>query len=402
MFTDEIKNFDFGNYSNLAEDSGFIYWAKSECSLIVQFFPKHVLLLKDDDELKLDYNELAAIAIKRNGLKISVVLNEKKISYDVGKDEKADGEVEFLKSLRQSFYNGAESSPYENVRVLCEENEILFDGQYNKYLYHLLLEYSSYFDLMQESYAIPENCSVEYILEEHTAKLSENITGTVGSLALSYLTGDLKGALLGAGMKMAKSLGNEIIGNCGILVLTNENAVYLKGNNAEVIETLDEVFDSLEVHRDETLRGAMDIFYEGIKILDNVSTALWTEFGNVLRKIKNQPRKKIAHALAEKVAKLEKRTIENTEKDENSMIDKGVALILCLVCGTFGAHRLYCKRTISGIFMMFLTLIMCFIVTAYFDVDFVFALIPSGIISIIDFILIITNHFKDGAGQYVH
>lgn len=141
---------------------------------------------------------------------------------------------------------------------------------------------------------LSENCSIEYILEEHTAGVFDNASGTVTSLANSFLSGNLVGSLINAGKRIAKSIGNEIIGNSGILVVTNENVIYTKGDTVQVIgDDLQDALEILEVERDETMQGAMDVFYDGTKILDNVSGKYWSEYRNTVRNLKKHPKQNL-------------------------------------------------------------------------------------------------------------
>lgn len=178
--------------------------------------------------------------------------------------------------------------------MICEENDIFFDGNYNKYLYHLIFEYHIFFNLIVQNGVLSENCSIEYILEEHTAGVFDNASGTVTSLANSFLSGNLVGSLINAGKRIAKSIGNEIIGNSGILVVTNENVIYAKGDTVQVIgDDLQDALEILEVERDETMQGAMDVFYDGTKILDNVSGKYWSEYRNTVRNLKKHPKQNL-------------------------------------------------------------------------------------------------------------
>lgn len=293
MFLQSIENLN-PNFVPLTNGTNLVCTAKSSGGLLINFFPTDVTLENGESKIQLDYNELAAIAVKRKETKIFIKLNEKKLVYEVSDSEKASQDEEFLNSLREAFTDGAEDSPYENVRILCEENGIFFDGNYNKYLYHLIFEYNALFNLILQNGVLPENCSIEFILEDHTAGILDNASGTVTSLANSFLSGNLVGSLINVGKRIAKSVGNEIIGNSGILVVTNENVIFAKGTDVEVIgEDIPEAFDALDAERDETMQGAMDIYKDGTKILDNVSAKLWSEYKNVLRKLKNHPKQNL-------------------------------------------------------------------------------------------------------------
>jgi len=97
--------------------------------------------------------------------------------------------------------------------------------------------------------------------------------------------------LFSLGKKIAKSVGNELIGNSGILVVSNRNVIYAKGSNVEVVaDEISDAIDALDHQRDQTMQGAADIYYNGEKILDNVSEKLWSEYKNVVRKLKNHPK----------------------------------------------------------------------------------------------------------------
>lgn len=295
MFLEKIEKFN-PNYESLnsTSNSELICTVKSPSCVMVQFFPTYVTLKKDGTQKNFDYDEFAAISVKKTGTNISITLNKKNISYDVKETEKAVQENDFLKSLIKAFKDGASSSPYENVRLICEENDIFFDGNYNKYLYHLIFEYHIFFNLIVQNGVLSEHCSIEYILEEHTAGVFDNASGTVTSLANSFLSGNLVGSLINAGKRIAKSIGNEIIGNSGILVVTNENVIYAKGDTVQVIgDDLQDALESLEVERDETMQGAMDIFYDGTKILDNVSGKYWSEYRNTVRNLKKHPKQNL-------------------------------------------------------------------------------------------------------------
>ncbi|MDY2843707.1 MAG: hypothetical protein SOT81_06945 [Treponema sp.] len=290
MFIEAIRKFS-PNYAALSSSSEHVCSVKSSAGLNIDFFPTYVVLSKEQTSLKLDYDEFAAIAVKKSGTKITAVLNDKKISYDTSDGEKANGEAEFLKSLCMEFKDGSESSPYENLRVLCEESGIFFDGKYNKYLYHLVFENNALFNTILENGVLPENCSIEFILEEHTASFFDNASGTVTNLASSFFSGNLVSSLFNAGKKIVKSVGNELIGNSGILVVTNKNVIFAKGSSVEIIaDEMSDAIDALDHQRDQTIHGAADIYYNGDKILDNVSEKLWSEYKNVIRKLKNHPK----------------------------------------------------------------------------------------------------------------
>lgn len=290
MFIEAIRKFS-PNYAALSSGSELVCSIKSPAGLNIDFFPAYVVLSKDQSNLKLDYDEFAAVIVKKSGTKISVILNEKKISFDTLDGEKTKAEDEFLKSLCLEFKDGSESSPYENLRVLCEESGIFFDGKYNKYLYHLVFENNALFTVILENGVLPENCSIEFILEEHTASFFDNASGTVTNLASSFFSGNLVSSLFNAGKKIVKSVGNELIGNSGILVVTNKNVIFAKGSNVEIIaDDIADAIDALDHQRDQTIQGAADIYYNGEKILDNVSEKLWSEYRNVIRKLKNHPK----------------------------------------------------------------------------------------------------------------
>ena len=292
MFLQSIKEMGVGSFTPLNDKSELVYSVNSPSNLSIRFYPTYITFsYKDSNSLKLDYDELVAATTEKSGTKIIISLSGQKITYDTADAEKADKENIFLKSVQKAFREGSESSPYENIRILCEENGIYFDGTYNKYLYYLLLKNSDFYDLINHNTGFPENCSIEYILEEHTASLFDDAAGTVSNLASSFLSGNLVGTLVNTGKRFAKSVGNELIGNSGILIVTNINVIYVKSNNVEVIgETLEEAWESLEAMRDTTVQGAIDIFFNGAKILDNVSGKLWSEYKNTLRKLKNKPK----------------------------------------------------------------------------------------------------------------
>lgn len=293
MFLQSIQNLKL-TYASLDEKSELICFLKTSGGLLLNFFPAFVTFSKDQSQIKLDYDELAAVAVKRSGTNVSVVLNSKKISCSALDEEKASQDENLLKSIHDVFRDGSDSSPYENVRILCEENGIFFDGNYNKYLYHLIFEYNNLFNLILQNNVIPENSSIEFLLEEHTAGVFDNAAGTVTNLANSFFSGNLVGTLIDAGKRIAKSVGNELIGNSGIIVVTNENVLFAKGTDVEVIgDDIQEAWDALEAERDTTIQGAMDIYHDGAKILDNVSGKLWSEYKNVLRKLKNHPKQNL-------------------------------------------------------------------------------------------------------------
>lgn len=295
MFLEKIEKFN-PNYESLnsTSNSELICTVKSPSCVMVQFFPTYVTLKKDGTQKNFDYDEFAAISVKKLVQIYLSLWTKKNISYDVKETEKAVQEDDFLKSLIKAFKDGSSSSPYENVRLICEENDIFFDGNYNKYLYHLIFEYHIFFNLIVQNGVLSENCSIEYILEEHTAGVFDNASGTVTSLANSFLSGNLVGSLINAGKRIAKSIGNEIIGNSGILVVTNENVIYTKGDTVQVIgDDLQDALEILEVERDETMQGAMDVFYDGTKILDNVSGKYWSEYRNTVRNLKKHPKQNL-------------------------------------------------------------------------------------------------------------
>ncbi len=297
MFLEKIEKFN-PKFESLNTNSNsypeLICTVKSPSCCMAQFFPTYVTLKKDGTQKNFDYDEFAAISVKKSGTNISITLNKKNISYDTEEAEKANQDAEFLKSLVKTFEDGSSSSPYENVRLICEENGIFFDGNYNKYLYHLIFEYHNFFNLIVQNGVLSENCSIEYILEDHTAGILDNASGTATSLVNSFFSGNLVGSLMNAGKRIAKSIGNEIIGNSGILVVTNENVIYTKGDTVQLIgDDLQDALDSLEAERDETMQGAMDIFYDGTKILDNVSGKFWSEYRNTVRNLKNHPKQNL-------------------------------------------------------------------------------------------------------------
>lgn len=473
MFTESIKKINSGNYTNLNGTPECVYSLETLGNLSVFFFPDYVGLANDSNSLKLDYDELAAAAVKKSGTKISVALNNKKISYDVADDEKAEKDEAILKSICKAFSSGSEDSPYENVRIVCEENGIFFDGKYNKYLYHLIFEYADLFKAILENSVLPEECNIEFILQEHTAGLFDDASGTVKNLAGSLLSGNLVGTLFNAGKRIAKSFGNDLIGNNGILVVTDENVVYAKGTDVRLIgETLEEAWDALETERDETIQGAMDIFFEGEKILDNVSGKLWSEYKNTLRRLKNHPKQKyiednsdnedsfanaesqpveneldsietkltqlkrmldgglisqedyeqkknallgltaqaetkpvqeqkkevVANSESQTIQKappLQKKKIENTYAEAQSIKKRGVAMLLCFFFGALGVHRFYCGRIKTGILMALCSVVGVWSSGTKYE-DLCLLILFSLVWEIVDFILLATKHFKDG------
>lgn len=327
MFLEKIEKFN-PEYESLNTNSNsyleLICTVKSPSGVMVQFFPTYVTFKKDGTQKNFDYDEFAAISVKKSGTNISITLNKKNISYDVEAAEKANQDVEFLKSLIKTFEDGSSSSPYENVRLICEENGIFFDGNYNKYLYHLIFEYHNFFNLIVQNGVLSENCSIEYILEEHTAGIFDNATGTVTSLANSFLSGNLFGSLVNAGKRIAKSIGNEMIGNSGILVVTNENVIFAKGDTVQLIgDDLQDALDSLEAERDETMQGAMDIFYDGTKILDNVSGKFWSEYRNTVRNLKNHPKQNLIENDSE-ISEESNSFSENPESQNSSFTEDDI------------------------------------------------------------------------------
>lgn len=327
MFLEKIEKFN-PEYESLNTNSNsyleLICTVKSPSGVMVQFFPTYVTFKKDGTQKNFDYDEFAAISVKKSGTNISITLNKKNISYDVEAAEKANQDVEFLKSLIKTFEDGSSSSPYENVRLICEENGIFFDGNYNKYLYHLIFEYHNFFNLIVQNGVLSENCSIEYILEEHTAGIFDNATGTVTSLANSFLSGNLFGSLVNAGKRVVKSIGNEMIGNSGILVVTNENVIFAKGDTVQLIgDDLQDALDSLEAERDETMQGAMDIFYDGTKILDNVSGKFWSEYRNTVRNLKNHPKQNLIENDSE-ISEESNSFSENPESQNSSFTEDDI------------------------------------------------------------------------------
>lgn len=327
MFLEKIENFN-PKYESLNTNSNsyseLICTIKSPSGVMVQFFPTYVTFKKDGTQKNFDYDEFAAISVKKSGSNISITLNKKNISYNTEEAEKANQDAEFLKSLIKTFEDGSSSSPYENVRLICEENGIFFDGNYNKYLYHLIFEYHNFFNLIVQNGVLSENCSIEYILEEHTAGILDNAAGTVTSLASSFLSGNIVSSLVNAGKRIAKSIGNEMIGNSGILVVTNENVIFAKGDTVQLIgDDLQDALDSLEAERDETMQGAMDIFYDGTKILDNVSGKFWSEYRNTVRNLKNHPKQNLIENDSE-IAEESNSFSENLESQNSSFTEDDI------------------------------------------------------------------------------
>lgn len=289
MFLDAISKLKSGIYAGIDISTELVYVIDSPVGLKVNFFAKNVILVKDTQTVTIGYDELSSGIIKQSDEMIFITFNGKKISYKSASSEKTKNELDFLQSLKQAFADGNLSSPYESVRNICEENGVFFDGKYNKYLYHFVLEYSNFFNNIVENDIIKENSSIEYLLEEHTAGLFDDTSGTIANLAKGLLSGNITGVAFAAGKKMLSSVANGFIGNNGILVVTNQNVIYAKGQNSFVIaEDLDQGLDNLEVQRDTTISGALDIYYEGEKILDNVATKLWSGYKAIIRKLKNQ------------------------------------------------------------------------------------------------------------------
>ncbi len=327
MFLEKIENFN-PKYESLNTNSNsypeLICTVKSPSCVFAQFFPTYVTLKKDGTQKNFDYDEFAAISVKKSGSNISITLNKKNISYNTEEAEKANQDAEFLKSLINAFEDGSSSSPYENVRLICEENGIFFDGNYNKYLYHLIFEYHNFFNLIVQNGVLSENCSIEYILEDHTASISDNATGTLVNLGKSVITGNLRTTVLRGVKRIAKSIGNEMIGNSGILVVTNENVIFAKGDTVQLIgDDLQDALDSLEAERDETMQGAMDIFYDGTKILDNVSGKFWSEYRNTVRNLKNHPKQNLIENDSE-ISEESNSFSENPESQNSSFTEDDI------------------------------------------------------------------------------
>ncbi len=81
-----------------------------------------------------------------------------------------------------------------------------------------------------------------------------------------------------------------------------------------------------------------------------------------------------------------------------SQKERLVALLLCFILGTVGAHRFYAGRIFSGICMLILTVLG--FLTAVFA--FGFALIGiTTLWSLIDLVIIILGNFKDSKGLYI-
>ena len=68
------------------------------------------------------------------------------------------------------------------------------------------------------------------------------------------------------------------------------------------------------------------------------------------------------------------------------------AALLCFFLGVFGAHRFYLKKTGTAVLMLLIS------VTGFVLFPI---LIPVGIWTLIDLILIVTGSFRDGEGKRV-
>ena len=193
MFLDAISKLKFGRYSNLDVATELVYTIDSPAGLKVNFFAKNISLIKDKQSMSMGYDELSLSVLKQSGESLLIAFNDKKFNYEASSAEKAKSEIDFLQSFKQAFSEGNLSSPYENVRIICEENGIYFDGKYNKYLYHFILEYSDLFNTIIENNLLSENSSIEYLLEEHTAGLFDDASGTAANFAKGLLNGNLTG-----------------------------------------------------------------------------------------------------------------------------------------------------------------------------------------------------------------
>ena len=75
-----------------------------------------------------------------------------------------------------------------------------------------------------------------------------------------------------------------------------------------------------------------------------------------------------------------------------------VALLLCWFLGGLGAHRFYVGKTGSAIGMF--ALLAIGVISSFFLIGFIF-LVPLGIWSLVDFIMIITGSFTDVEGKKI-
>ncbi len=292
MFLDAISQLNSGDYADM-NNHELIYVVETPAKMLINFFAQYVILTKDEQSMKLGYDELALIVIRQADESISVVFNEKKFDYQAKNTDKGVEEKEFLESIKTAFADGVESSPYETVRLKCEEYGICFTGEYNKHLYLLLLKYSRLFENIVECDMLEENTKIEFLLEEHTAGLFDDASGTASNVAKSLLGGvsGVRDLAFAVGKKVAVSKANEFIGNVGVIVLTNHNGIYAKGSDTFTLgDNISDVLDCLDAERDPTISGALDVIYEdnGEKILDNVSIKRWSEFKKNIRKLKNQ------------------------------------------------------------------------------------------------------------------
>ena len=88
---------------------------------------------------------------------------------------------------------------------------------------------------------------------------------------------------------MLSSAANDFMGNNAILVVTKQNIIYAKGQNSFIIaDDFEQALDNFVVERDVTISGALDIYYEGEKILDNVAAKMWSAYKVAIRKLRNQ------------------------------------------------------------------------------------------------------------------
>ncbi len=296
MFLDAVSRINSGDYANM-NTQGLVYVVETPVKMLINFFAQYVILIKDEQSMKLGYDELALIAIRQADEAISIVFNEEEIDYKAKNSEKGVEEKEFLEAIKIAFEDGVDSSPHESIRLKCEEYGIYFTGKYNKHLYPFILKYSKLFENIVECDMLEENTAIEFLLEENTAGLLDNVSGTAFNVLDNVIGGGpkawgkvLKGVGKNVGKRAFVSNANKLIGNIGIVVITNKNAIYAKGENIFTIgDDISDVLGYLKCEKDITIAGAVDIYHEEYgKILDNVSEKRWSEFKKVIRKLKSQ------------------------------------------------------------------------------------------------------------------
>lgn len=207
-----------------------------------------------------------------------------------------------FQSLSELFTDDETCSPKFQIEDMKNIYEVDFSEFGEDNMNKLLLLYKVRFENLVNNDFIMPNSKLLMFLEQDSGKVSQNLGQTVKkNLNMGKLFSNGLGSLLGtgielakaAGVRVAKSIMNEVIGDNDFILLTDKNVVLSKKGSENVYD-FEEAMDYFSVKQDEVLAGVVDVYDDSENlVLDNIPQMDWNAFRIALRKLKKESESRI-------------------------------------------------------------------------------------------------------------